>query len=271
MNNVVKAIGVIISGVIIGVLVLHYEYDFLQKQNSNAQPNSTNPLSELNEKDKVPKPSRDTVFIKTESPPIIRKDTIFIQPEQKPTPISKKEFVADKDGNIYPVLNINGVTWLGKNLNTIVNGSYCYKDNLENCNKYGRLYTLDGAIEACKSLGTGWRLSSDKEWKKLAEYYGGYRVELAVYAAEPLTEYGSSEDGYAALIEGGKSGFNAQLGGIKDLIGSRWVNSKGHYWTSDFTFGTRTYYVFSKGEEKSELLKHIYGASGYASCRCTKK
>ena len=43
-----------------------------------------------------------------------------------------------------------------------------------NCEEYGRLYTWEAAKRACESLGKGWRLPTDEEWKVLANSVGGY-------------------------------------------------------------------------------------------------
>src|SRR5215208_348674 len=67
----------------------------------------------------------------------------------------------------------DGKQWLTKNLDVSVAGSYCYDDAEPNCRRYGRLYTWNAAQQACRSLGDGWRLPTDDEWRQLAEHYGG--------------------------------------------------------------------------------------------------
>ena len=52
--------------------------------------------------------------------------------------------------------------------------SWCY-DNLDrNCDKYGRLYIYEAALEACPD---GWHLPSDEEWKMLEMEIGMSRTE----------------------------------------------------------------------------------------------
>jgi uncharacterized protein (TIGR02145 family) len=96
----------------------------------------------------------------------------------------------------------DGKQWTTVNLTVDVPSSYCYEDSEMNCRQYGRLYTWDAAQQGCRTLGDGWRLPTDNEWRQLAKHYGGDRDSNdAGHAA------------YTALMSGGSSGFNALLGG----------------------------------------------------------
>jgi uncharacterized protein (TIGR02145 family) len=97
----------------------------------------------------------------------------------------------------------DGKQWLTRNLDVNIMHSYCYEDKESNCARYGRLYTWQSAAQACQSLGDGWQLPTDDEWRELAKHYGGVSAD--------------SEDkgkaAYKALLSGGGSGFDAVLGG----------------------------------------------------------
>src|SRR5689334_17451438 len=67
----------------------------------------------------------------------------------------------------------DGKEWTTQNLNLKIGESYCYADAERNCRQYGRLYTWESAQRACSSLGDGWRLPADAEWRQLAKQYGG--------------------------------------------------------------------------------------------------
>lgn len=129
--------------------------------------------------------------------------------------------VTDKDGNSYQFQRMkDGNFWLTENLRTRVKGSYCYEDNPEHCEKYGRLYTWKAAKNGCKSLGEGWKLPKTKKWRKMAESYGTDDPKDGNQAA------------YNALIIGGESGFRARLGGSRHLKGSfAGIGIEGIYWT----------------------------------------
>src|SRR5262245_13672290 len=67
----------------------------------------------------------------------------------------------------------DGRQWTTENLNVDARPSYCYDDAELNCRRYGRLYTWDAARKGCQSLGEGWRLPTENEWRQLAKHYGG--------------------------------------------------------------------------------------------------
>src|SRR5688572_8988328 len=104
---------------------------------------------------------------------------------------------------------MDGKDWTTANLNVDVSPSYCYEDAEANCRRYGRLYTWESAQRVCSSLGQGWRLPTDDEWRQTAKRYGGVSQD-------------SAEEGraaFAALRSGGTSGFNAVLGGNRSTDG----------------------------------------------------
>jgi len=71
--------------------------------------------------------------------------------------------------------------------------AWCYDDNFQNCNKYGRLYNWSAAKKVCPN---GWHLPTNNEFDTLISHVGNYGAK-----------------GYNALKDGGSSGFAALLGG----------------------------------------------------------
>ena len=59
------------------------------------------------------------------------------------------------------MVTIGEQVWIAENLNyPTAEGSYCYNDDPDNCDTYGRLYTWDAAREACPS---GWHIPNADE------------------------------------------------------------------------------------------------------------
>jgi uncharacterized protein (TIGR02145 family) len=133
----------------------------------------------------------------------------------------------------------DGKQWTVENLNVATVPSYCYDDAEQNCRRYGRLYDWEAAQRGCRSLGEGWRLPTEDDWRQLATQYGGTSD--------------SSEDrgkgAYTALLLGGRSGFNAVLGGGRSAAGEyARIDAHGFYWTaSESDPATAWFYNFGKG------------------------
>ena len=154
----------------------------------------------------------------------------------------------------------DGKQWTTQNLNVKTAQSYCYEDAELHCRKYGRLYTWESAQRGCQSLGNGWRLPTDDEWRQLAKHYGGL-LEDSTDGAKAT---------YRALFSGGTSGFGAVFGGSR--ISGRYerLETHGLYWTaSDNGSATAPFYNFGKGGQA--LSRHAQGQKQMAiSVRCIK-
>jgi uncharacterized protein (TIGR02145 family) len=155
----------------------------------------------------------------------------------------------------------DGKQWTTDNLNVKIDRSYCYDDAERNCQRYGRLYTWESAQRGCRSLGSGWRLPTNDEWKQLARHYGGVR--------DDSDDSGSAA--YKALSTGGGSGFNALLGGSRSADGKyERLNAHGFYWTaSQNDSATAWFYNFGLGG--LALNRHSGGGKLMAvSVRCVR-
>jgi uncharacterized protein (TIGR02145 family) len=168
----------------------------------------------------------------------------------------------DADGNTYVLRDMpDGRIWMTDNLSLVHPGSYCYRGSASECLRYGRLYTWAAAAEACRLLGTGWRLPTDDEWRQLARSYGGVRGD-------------SEDDGqsaYSALLRGGVSGFNAVLGGGREMGGNyARIEEHGFYWSAtESDIDQAWFYNFGRG---GGLLNHHSGGDKAMALavRCVK-
>ena len=170
------------------------------------------------------------------------------QPKASPTTYSFKRMA-------------DGKQWTTQNLNVNTAQSYCYKDLEPNCRRYGRLYTWEAARNGCQSLGDGWRLPTDDEWREMAKHYGG----LLESSAE------GAKAAYRALVTGGTSGFDAMLGGSRADGRYDRLDAHGFYWTASDTASTSAaFYNFGRGGEG--LSRHTQGLKQMAaSVRCIKE
>lgn len=155
---------------------------------------------------------------------------------------------------------LDGKRWMTANLDVDTNGSYCYDDAEPNCRRYGRLYTWESARRGCQSLGDGWRLPTNDEWRQLTKHYGG------VY--EDSADRGKAA--YAALSIGGSSGLDALLGGGRapdDGAYAR-MDAHGFYWTASESDASSAWF-YNLGRGGQALYRHSDGEKQRAlSVRC---
>lgn len=156
----------------------------------------------------------------------------------------------------------DGKQWMTENLTVSTEASYCYEDVELNCRRDGRLYTWESAQRGCQSLGQGWRLPTNDEWRQLAKSYGGVRDDSA--------DNGSAA--YGALVMGGNSGFNARLGGSRASDGRyARLNAHGFYWTASESDSAHAWF-YNFGQGGLSLNRHSGGEKQMAaSVRCVRE
>jgi len=199
-----------------------------------------------------------------------------------------------RDGKEYKTVRIGNQVWMAENLNYAAEGSLCYGDDEKNCEKYGRLYdwdiALDTTSEECGKYfykctlksdfyprqgvcPDGWHLPDKGEWMDLVEYARDNSHEDSV--AYSLQSYYWDDD-WERQYGTDKFGFNAMPAGMFDGENYVGLDSLTDFWTSSNTetFGvgnminTVDYVILRKKD--SEIW--YYGADlGWAlSVRCIK-
>jgi uncharacterized protein (TIGR02145 family) len=157
------------------------------------------------------------------------------------TPLQRLSAQAQKaSGTMYSSKRMaDGKQGTTNNVDVNTTPSYCYEDAELNCRRYGRLYTWESARRVCQSLGDGWRLPTDDEWRQMAKDYGGVSEESD----------NRGKTAYKALLAGGSSGFNALLGGGRSDDGQyARLEAHGFYWTaSESDPASGWFYNFGRG------------------------
>jgi uncharacterized protein (TIGR02145 family) len=161
----------------------------------------------------------------------------------------KGTFTDQRDRKTYKTVKIGEQTWMAENLNYEAKGSKCYDKKPANCEKYGRLYdwatamalptkcnTIISTSDANCAIGTlhkgicpsGWHLPSEKEWKPLIDFAGGYKIAgKKLKAASGWKESGNGTDAF---------GFSALPGGLGDYSGYfGGIGNTGNWWSASET------------------------------------
>lgn len=105
-------------------------------------------------------------------------------------------YVIDAVDNVYPIALFGSTFWMLENYRYPSAGSYDYGDDPTNEATFGRLYQAGKAQAAAPA---GWTLPTVADWNAL------------------LGSFGDAAAAYTALIAGGRTGFNARLGGQRAI------------------------------------------------------
>lgn len=180
--------------------------------------------------------------------------------EKENLPLSESEFTDPRDGQVYPIVKIGDQYWFASNLNYADENSWCYDNDVANCNSLGRLYDWNTALEVCPN---GWHLPSDKEWDQLIAFLGGESIAggklKCISGWSPPNKAATNISGFSGL-PGGKRFEDGSF----DFIGlySDW-------WSSDESNETdawsRNVYFNYEGVNRFGYYK----TTGLA-CRCIK-
>lgn len=165
-----------------------------------------------------------------------------------------------RDGKTYKTIKIGEQVWMAENLNFKTAKSWCYANDTANCTKYGRLYFLESAQNACP---TGWHLPSDDEWKQLEQVLG-----MSVEQANTDRAWRGTNEG-EKLLSDSTLGFNILLGGYRNPPANNMLEGmQAFFWTSTIKNGLG--YMRQFYHKNKKIYRRVRPKNWAFSVRCVK-
>ena len=203
------------------------------------------------------------------------------------------ELTDARDGRVYKTVKLGSQEWMAENLNYAAEGSLCYENDEKNCEKYGRLYNwevaLDTSNRGCGDNFSGCRLRSDfhpregicpdgwhvpehAEWDTLFAYADAHGEGES--AADALQAY-YRDDYLEKTYSSDRFGFNVVPAGVFNGNEFSELGTSTEFWTASIETTDWLRYIsitpstihFVKGSGSSVYMTHISRA---VSVRCVK-
>ena len=198
-----------------------------------------------------------------------------------------------RDGRVYKTVKLGSQEWMAENLNYAAEGSLCYENDEKNCEKYGRLYNwevaLDTSNRGCGDNFSGCRLRSDfhpregicpdgwhvpehAEWDTLFAYADAHGEGES--AADALQAY-YRDDYLEKTYSSDRFGFNVVPAGVFNGNEFSGLGTSTEFWTASIETTDWLSYIsitpstihFVKGSGSNVYMTHISHA---VSVRCVK-
>lgn len=176
-------------------------------------------------------------------------------------------FTDPRDNQTYNTVIINDQEWFSENLNFETSNSWCYDNNSNNCEEYGRLYKWEPGMSACPD---GWHLPSDDEWKALEMLLGmtedqanqtGWRGNDEGEKLKSTNGWFSNGNGVDAM------GFTALPGGYgSNFAGLEYIG----YWWSSTEFNSSKAWNRNLAYDHDQINRDDSGKASGFSIRCIK-
>ena len=159
-----------------------------------------------------------------------------------------------RDGQLYRTVHIGSQVWMAQNLNYAVANSWCYRNSLENCSNYGRLYqwtaamnmdkvyshSLAGDLIEEKHQGVcpdGWYIPKDQDMEALVHFVreanknAGFDTEDV---GTSLRKDAGWEENDEEILGTNRYGFAALPAGYRDANGSfAFLGEEADFWVAE--------------------------------------
>jgi uncharacterized protein (TIGR02145 family) len=183
----------------------------------------------------------------------------------------KGSFTDSRDKKRYKTIQMGEQLWMAENLNysgkSIKTGA-CYNNKPESCRKYGMLYDLEEAMNACPP---GWHLPSKEEWDVLIEFIGGNEYAGTKFKAK--TGWNTWDD-YGKNVSGNGTdnyGFTALPGGSGDWGGNfDNVGHHGYWWSTSKNSANIPVGLYMNSNVEAAYVDYDYNKMDLHSVRCVK-
>ncbi|UFX83254.1 fibrobacter succinogenes major paralogous domain-containing protein [Candidatus Absconditicoccus praedator] len=190
------------------------------------------------------------------------------------------EVVKKSDGNYRTKDNISHIPE-----GNTSNDTWCYNDNKDECDKYGRLYSYNAAKEACKYIGDGWELPSDNDWQQLEMKMGCDEEELGMdvmgevgcdISENEETNWRCEDLSWDNENDVGLNGKVLELPGYRMPMGeTHFLGKIGYWWSSTTQKNPQTGedFVWTRSLEKdnNSFIRNLKSKEYGLSVRCIRK
>ena len=241
--------------------------------------------------------SKDVVQSSSEGSSDSKSSSSLVSETVDPSTVVMGTMTDERDGRTYKTVTIGTQTWMAENLNyaylqptaELDSSSFCYKDSVSYCEKYGRLYLWSAAMDSAGTWSTngkgcgfglvcspsypvrgvcpeGWHLPDTTEWKTLFAAVGGRSMAgKMLKSTNGWNGNGNGTDAYA---------FSAMPTGQSYAVNEdEYLYYEGdfaHFWSS--TEGTSDYFawVMILSYYDAYAFLNNYGKFDIFSVRCIK-
>lgn len=212
--------------------------------------------------------------------------------------INRFEDTVEYDGYTYKTVGIGTQMWMAENLRTTtgIDSSWCFNDEPENCETYGRLYTwaaamgIDEKYQSQSALKDGvisdtsynrgicpkgWHIPSDEEWQTLFDFVDASNGIAT--AGQSLCDPNGAWKGYDKYPMTNDYGFSAIPGGKyhyaiegNNNVGWKDLGSSMHVWSATESIDSSATNVYTRYIQPKEIDRNDFPKARRRYVRCIK-
>ncbi|MCQ2106920.1 MAG: hypothetical protein MJZ26_14150 [Fibrobacter sp.] len=212
--------------------------------------------------------------------------------------IHRFESTVEYDGYSYKTVGIGTQLWMAENLRTTtgIDSSWCFNDEPENCETYGRLYTWATAMGIDEKYQTqsalkdgvisdtsynrgicpkGWHIPSDDEWQTLFDFVDASNGIAT--AGQSLCDPNGAWKGYDNYPMTDDYGFSAIPGGkyqysLENNSNEGWKNfgESLHVWSATESVDTTATNVYTRYIQPTQIDRNDFPKMRRRYIRCVK-